>query len=437
MNISIFGLGYVGTVSMGCLARNGFRVIGVDINLPKVEAINRGTAPIVEKGIEDLIGQQHLAGMVEATTDTAYAVRNTDVSFICVGTPSTPEGHLNLKAVFKVAEDIGRAVAEKDSFHVIVIRSTVLPGTNEKVSSRIEELTGKSRGKDFSVVSNPEFLREGSAINDYFDPPYTLVGSSDDQAVSVMKEVYSRLDAPLVITEPKVAEIMKYINNAFHAQKVVFGNEVGNICRKVGIDSHEVMRIFCMDTKLNISPYYLKPGFAYGGSCLPKDLKALKTIAHDYYLDCPLLGSLDRSNEYQKSIVFQQIVDFGATDIGFLGLSFKADTDDLRNSPILDVIERLTGKGFNIRVYDRNVHFSQLMGANRDYILQKIPYISKFVTDDYREVLEKSRVIVVVNRSAEFGDILRQAPEDSIIYDLVNIDFEGRDRRLNYFGLSW
>ncbi len=323
MGISIFGLGYVGTVSMGCLAHNGHRVIGVDINVPKVEALNSGNSPVVEQGLGELIRHQFEQDLIEATHDTSYAVVNSSVSFICVGTPSTPEGHLNINAVFKVADDIGEVIRVKDSFHAVVIRSTVLPGTNERVASRIEQISGKTRDTDFAVVSNPEFLREGSAIDDYFNPPYTLIGTASSQAREIMEEIYRKIDAPVVFTEPRVAEIMKYVNNAFHAQKVVFGNEVGNICKKVGIDSHEVMRIFCMDDKLNISPYYLKPGFAYGGSCLPKDLKALKTIAHDYYLESPLLESLDRSNQFQKDLVFKQILDFNVSDIGFPWIEFQ------------------------------------------------------------------------------------------------------------------
>ena len=319
---------------------------------------------------------------------------------------------MNLMAIFKVAEEIGRTLKDKKSFHVVVVRSTVLPGTNEKVAGIIEERSGKKRNADFSVVSNPEFLREGSAIKDYYKPPYSLIGSENRKAIDVMKVIYEKLDAPLITSEIKIAEIMKYINNAFHAQKVVFANEVGSICKKLGIDSHRVMEIFCMDTKLNISPYYLKPGFAYGGSCLPKDLRALKTIAHDHYINCHLIESIERSNEYQKEIVYNQIMELNVSRIGFLGLSFKANTDDLRNSPILDIIERLLGKGFDVKIYDKNVHFSQLLGANRDYILNKIPFISKFVTDKYDDVVKYSKAIVVVNNSSEFIDILAEIPED-------------------------
>lgn len=437
MNISIFGLGYVGCVGMGCLAQNGHKIIGVDITKAKVDAINRGESPIVEKGINELLKTQFDLGNIEATNDSLYAVKNTDVSFICAGTPSTPEGHLNLNAIFKVAEDIALGLKEKDEFHVVVIRSTVLPGTNEKVSARLEKISGKQQNRDFAVVSNPEFLREGSAINDYYAPPYTLIGSENKQAIEIMKTVYDKIEAPIVTADVKVGEIMKYVCNAFHAQKVVFANEVGNICKTLGVNSHKVMEIFCMDKKLNISPYYLKPGFAYGGSCLPKDLKALSTIAHDNYIDCHLIESIERSNEHQKEIVFNQIIQLGVSSLGFLGLSFKADTDDLRNSPILDIIERLLGKGYDVKIYDKNVHFSQLMGANKEYVLKKIPFISKFVTSEYKDVVEGSQAIVVVNNSAEFKDILNNLPEEKIIFDLVNIDFNGKKQRKNYIGTAW
>ncbi len=437
MRISIFGMGYVGCVSMGCLAQMGHKVIGVDINATKIDAINQGTSPIVEKDIEDVIGTQRSSGNIEATDDFFYAVKESDVSFICVGTPSTPDGHLNLGAIFRVFEQIAVALASKDSFHIIVIRSTVLPGTNELVVSKVEKASGKKKDKDFTIVSNPEFLREGSAIADYYNPPFTLVGSSHSKALSVMKEIYDAVDAPFIEADVKVAEIMKYVNNSFHAQKVVFANEVGNICKRIGIDSREVMEIFCLDKKLNLSPYYLKPGFAYGGSCLPKDLKALKTIAHDQYLACHLIDSIERSNENQIELVFNQIMDFNVPSLGFLGLSFKADTDDLRNSPILDIIERLLGKGIGVKIYDKNVLLSQLTGANKEYILNKIPYISKFVTDNYEEVVNSSQAIVIVNKSSEFRDILSGVPQDTIIYDLVDMEFEGRDNHKNYIGISW
>ena len=437
MNIRIFGLGYVGCISLGCLAKNGHNVIGVDLNDTKVDFINNGKPTIVEAEIDDIIYEQHKLGRISATTNSIQAVLNTDVSIICVGTPSQGSGHLDLNSVLKVAEEIGIVVDKKSSFHVIMIRSTVMPGTNEQVARIIEESSGKKRNKHFEVVSNPEFLREGTAIRDYYNPPYTLIGTTSDSAIKITREIYKDIDAPFIVTDVKVAEMIKYVNNAFHAQKIVFANEIGNICKKLELDAYKLMEIFCLDTKLNISPYYLKPGFAYGGSCLPKDLKALRTIAHDHYLECPALENIERSNELHKKLVLEQIIQFEKEKIGFLGLSFKAGTDDLRNSPILDAIEVLLGKGFDIRIYDNNVNLSRLTGANREYILKKIPFVSKFLIDKPNIFLKHSDLIVVVNKEKEFTDILNKVSEDKIIYDLVNIDFKNKEKKKNYTGVAW
>lgn len=263
------------------------------------------------------------------------------------------------------------------------------------------------------------------------------MGTGNDKAIRMLKQLYRNIDAPFIVTDSKIAELIKYVNNAFHAQKIIFANEIGNICKKIGVNSHELMRIFCMDTKLNISPYYLKPGFAYGGSCLPKDLKALNTIAHDNYLECPLLETIERSNEIQKKMVLDQIMHFKKDKIGILGLSFKGGTDDLRNSPIIDVIEILLGKGFDIRIYDNNVSLSKLMGANKEYILKKIPYVSKFIVNNLSVILNHSEVIVVVNNEKEFKDVLNKISNDKIIYDLVNIDFESKNKLSQYCGIAW
>ncbi|MBU1053721.1 MAG: UDP-glucose/GDP-mannose dehydrogenase family protein [Proteobacteria bacterium] len=437
MNISIFGLGYVGCVSLGCLAKNGHQIIGVDTNETKVRYINKGKSPIIEKGLNTLIAQQFKAGNISATNDSISAIQNSEVSFITVGTPNTEHGHLDLNAIFKVAVEIGKGIAQKKEKHIIVIRSTVLPGTNEKVCEIIGDTTKKNPGKDFFVVSNPEFLREGSAINDYYNPAYTLIGSNDDYAISKMEEIYKDVSAPIIISDIKCAEIIKYVNNAFHALKITFANEVGNICNCLGIDSRRVMEIFCRDNKLNLSPYYLKPGFAYGGSCLPKDLKALTTIANDLYIDSPILKNIDRSNELQKAMAIKKIIGFGKQRLGFLGLSFKAGTDDLRNSPIIDVIEVLLGKGFDIRIFDRNVRLSKLFGANKKFIMEKIPFISKFIINDPDEIIKHSEVLVIVNNDEEFKNILDKVPKGKIIYDLVNIDFKNKGKNKKYKGIAW
>lgn len=437
MKISIFGLGYVGSVGLGCLAKLGHQVIGVDVNEVKVRFINEGKSPIIEKELDAIITEASSRGAISATIDTEKAVMETNVSFICVGTPSTQNGHLNLEAIFRVARDIGLAIGKKNSFHVVALRSTVLPGTNKKITTLIQESSAKLSGKDFAVVSNPEFLREGTSVKDFFEPPFTILGTDCPRAAEIMRNLYTGIKAPTMETEIGVAEIIKYVNNSFHALKITFANEVGNICKRIGINSHELMNIFCMDTKLNLSAYYLKPGFSFGGSCLPKDLKALATIAHDVYLKCPILESINVSNELQKDLVCNQIVSYGKQRIGILGLSFKAGTDDLRSSPIIDILEKLLGKGFDIRVYDKNVHVSQLMGANKEYILQRIPFISRFLTSNLPEVIELSEVLVIVNQEPEFKDLSNVVRPGTVIYDLVNIGMSPKSDKFTYSGIAW
>ena len=447
MKISIFGLGYVGCVGAACLAKLGHQVIGVDVNENKVRLMNEGKPTIIEEGIAELCAEAHAAGRMRATMDVAEAVRETDVSFIVVGTPSSKEGHLNLNYIFAVAKQIGEALRGKELRnervnelmgglrHIIAIRSTVLPGTNEKVGKMIEEASGLVRGKDFTVVSNPEFLREGTSVEDYFNPPLTLVGTDMPEAEAVFREIYKGIDAEFIATDIRVVEMMKYVNNTYHALKIVFGNEVGNICKELNIDSHKVMEIFCKDKQLNISPYYFKPGFAYGGSCLPKDMKALKTLAHDHYVEVPVIESIGESNELQKRRAVQLIMAQGKRKIGILGLSFKAGTDDLRCSPIVDVVESLLGKGFEIRIYDKNVKVSELTGTNKDFIMAKIPHLQHFVSSDLERVCEESDVLVVTNKEKEFAELLGRYP-GKIVVDLVrqwnDVDYAGR-----YEGLSW
>lgn len=443
MNISIFGLGYVGCVGAACLAKLGHKVIGVDVNENKVRLINEGKPTIIEDGIAELCAEAHAAGRMSATTDVHEAVHNSDVSFIVVGTPSSKEGHLNLNYIYAVAQQIGEALRDKELKsegvkelrHIVAIRSTVLPGTNEKVGEIIAQASGLVRGKDFTIVSNPEFLREGTSVKDYFNPPLTLVGTDMPEADAVFREIYKGIDAEFICTDIRVAEMMKYVNNTYHALKIVFGNEVGNICKELNIDSHKVMEIFCKDKQLNISPYYFKPGFAYGGSCLPKDMKALKTLAHDHYVEVPVIEAIGESNELQKRRAFQLIMAQGKRKVGILGLSFKAGTDDLRCSPIVDVVESLLGKGFEIRIYDKNVKVSELTGTNKDFIMAKIPHLQHFVSDDLAEVCRESDVLVVTNKEKEFVDVLQLYP-NKIIVDLVRqwkeVDYVG-----HYEGISW
>lgn len=436
MDISIFGLGYVGCVGAACLASLGHNVVGVDLSENKVNLINSGKPTIIERDIEALCMQAHRQGRLRATTDPVDAVKSTQVSFIAVGTPTSGKGSLNLQYVDAVAAQIGKALRGTGHFHVVAIRSTVTPGTNVHVSEIIARESGLVAGEDFAVVSNPEFLREGSSVKDFLNPPLTLVGASSEKALEVMRELYKDIHAEFVATDIPVAEIMKYVNNTFHALKIVFGNEVGSICKPLGIDSHKVMDVFCKDTHLNISPYYLKPGFAYGGSCLPKDTKALLTLARENLVDVPVISHIEASNEAQKKRAIDLILSQGKRNIAILGLSFKAGTDDLRCSPIVDVVETLLGKGCVLSIYDRNVRLSQLTGTNRDFIMDKIPHLQHFVSDDLDAVIRSSDVVVVTNREEEFARILEDYP-GKIIIDLVRAWSNPHYPAGEYHGLAW
>ncbi|MGM9604323.1 MAG: nucleotide sugar dehydrogenase [Faecousia sp.] len=435
MNISMFGLGYVGCVGAACLAKLGHHVIGNDVSENKVNLLNQGRPTIIEAGIAELCREAHEKGLLEATMDCRYAVHNSEISFIVVGTPSTREGHLNLNDVYGVARQIGEALADKDAFHIVAIRSTVLPGTNAKVGEIIAEVSGKVRGKDFAVVSNPEFLREGTAVQDYMTPPLTLIGTDSEIAEAKFRELYRDIPGEFVSVDIEVAEIMKYVNNTYHGLKIVFANEVGNICKALGIDSHKVMEVFCKDTQLNISPYYFKPGFAYGGSCLSKDSKALCALAHDLYVDVPVINAISRSNEQQKQNAIDIIESKGKRKVGILGLSFKSGTDDLRCSPIVEVAQALLGKGYEIHIYDRNVRISQLTGTNADFIAAKLPHLHETITDDLDAVCAQCDVLVVTNKEAEFSDIPARYPH-KVIVDLVR-QFKELDYDGNYEGISW
>jgi GDP-mannose 6-dehydrogenase len=435
MNISIFGLGYVGCVSLGCLAKNGHKVVGVDISQLKIDRINNGKATIIEKDIDDIIRECHQNGRIKATIDYHEAIMNTELTIIAVGTPSTANGQLNLEYIFNAANHIGESIKNKNSFHIIAIRSTVLPGTCEKFTSTIENISGKKENIDFAVLSNPEFLREGSAIKDYYNPPLTLIGSDNDKAAKKLASLYTHLPAEIIITDIKIAEFMKYINNAFHALKISFANEIGNICKALDIDSHEVMEIFTKDKQLNISPYYFKPGFAYGGSCLPKDLKALQTLAHDQYLKVPIIENIDKTNDLQIKRAIDMITQFPGKKLGFLGLSFKAGTDDLRNSPSVAVVEYFLREGYEILIYDKNVHISRLTGMNKEYIDNHLPYLSNLLVKSVDDLLETSEVIIIINKEDEFSTLLNDV-SDKIIIDLVRLN-ENLLCKSNYHGINW
>ena len=437
MDISIFGLGYVGTVSAVCLSNSGHRVIGVDVNSFKVESINQGKSPIVEPGVDELLNRALNQGSLSATPDVTEAVMNTDISLLCVGTPSNANGSLSLDQVMRVSEQIGAVLKIKPRYHGVALRSTVLPGTIERVVSVIEKVSGKKAIKDFGVASNPEFLREGTSILDFENPPYTVVGTEDDRMVQLLKEMYQGVNAPFHLVKVKEAELLKYACNSFHAVKVTFANEIGAISKKLGIDSHAVMKIFTEDTKLNISPYYLKPAFAFGGPCLPKDLRAITYESRVLDVSTPLLSSLVQSNEVQIQRVVDWAIEKKKKRIGVLGLSFKSNTDDLRESPIVKVVETLLGRGFSLAIYDSNVNLSKLVGANRSYIEQEIPHISSLMKNHIEEVLDHSDIILISNKGAGFDEVLKKLRQDQMVLDLVRISKESTLTAGLYEGISW
>jgi GDP-mannose 6-dehydrogenase len=438
MKISIFGLGYVGAVSAGCLAKDGHTVIGVDPYQPKVDLINAGKTPVIEKDIGEIVQQAVAEGLLSATRDVERAVSDTDISLICVGTPSQANGNLDLKYVRKVCEEIGAALGKKQKFHVVVARSTMLPGSMRSVVIPVlEEASGKRAGIDFGVCNNPEFLRESTAVFDYYNPPKTVIGETDSAAGDMLASIYAHLDAPLLRTSVETAEMVKYTDNVWHALKVGFANEIGNICKAVGIDGHEVMDIFCKDTKLNLSPYYMKPGFAFGGSCLPKDVRALTYKARASDIDVPILNAIMPSNQRQIEKGLAMITGKGSKKVGILGFSFKAGTDDLRESPLVEVIERLLGKGYDIRLYDRNVKIASLVGANKDYILNHIPHISGLMVDNIDEVLNHADTVVIGNGAEEFRAIAEQIPAGKQVVDLVRISDRSLSGQTGYDGICW
>lgn len=437
MRISIFGLGYVGAVSAGCLSADGHTVIGVEPMQTKVDLINAGQSPIIEDQIGDLIREAVQDGRLRAVLTAAEAIEDTDLSLICVGTPSQRNGNLDLAYVRRVCENIGSELKRKDGYHLVVIRSTMLPGSMENlVRPTLEESSGKQLGRDFGLCINPEFLREGTAVHDFRNPPKTVIGEFDKRSGDLLAGLYADIQAPLVRTDLKTAEMVKYTDNVWHALKVGFANEIGSLCKAVGIDSHDVMDIFCRDTKLNISPYYMKPGFAFGGSCLPKDLRALNYKAKEMDVDLPILGNIMRSNRRQIDRAIEMVTRLDRKKVGVLGFSFKAGTDDLRESPMVEVIEHLIGKGYDLRLYDRNVSVAKLVGGNKDYILNRIPHISGLMVESLQEVLDHAEVIVIGNKAEEFAGIRDGLRPDQVVVDYVRVgkdlaEFEG------YQGICW
>ena len=437
MKLSVWGLGYVGTVSAGCLAQEGHEVIGVDSEQTKVDLINAGKTPIIEKDIGRIIRQQVAAGRLSATMDAAVAVQRTDLFLICVGTPSRSNGDIELKYVRRVCEQIGAALRSHPGAPVVAIRSTLLPGTmREVVIPTLEACSGRRAGLEFGVCINPEFLREGTAVRDYFNPPKTVIGELNRASGDLLMNLYARIEAPLVRTDIETAEMVKYADNAWHALKVGFANEIGNICKGLEVDSHRVMDIFCRDTTLNLSPYYLKPGFAFGGSCLPKDLRALLYKAKTLDVSLPILAAILPSNEQQIERGVRAVIEKGSKKVGVLGFSFKAGTDDLRESPVVELTERLIGKGFDLRIYDKSVSLASIHGANRDYILNHIPHISRLMVASIDEVLDHAGTIVIGNAAPEFRDVPKRLTDGQAIIDFVRVT-DSRSIAGVYEGICW
>jgi GDP-mannose 6-dehydrogenase len=437
VRISIFGLGYVGTVTAGCFASDGHEVVAVDPIQDKVNLINEGRSPIIEAQIGEIVAARVGDGRLRATTDAAGAVRDTELSIVCVGTPSQANGNLDLRYIRRISEQIGQALKDKAARHVVVIRSTVLPGTMRSVVIPIlEEYSGKKAGADFGVCHNPEFLREGSAVKDFNAPPKTVIGEVDRASGDVLAQLYSKLDAPLIRTNLETAEMVKYVDNSWHALKVGFANEIGSLCKSLAIDGHEVMKIFCQDKKLNISPAYLMPGFAFGGSCLPKDLRALNYAAKTHDLTLPIMNSILPSNELQIARGLELVIEKGHKRVGILGFSFKAGTDDLRESPIIEMIERLVGKGFDLRIFDRNVNLARLVGANRDFIFNHIPHISKLMVNGIDAVLDHAQTVVIGNKDPEFQSVPERLTDGQCVVDLIRIS-ERTSGNGKYEGIAW
>ena len=436
MRISIFGMGYVGAVCAACMAHRGHTIVGVDVSQQKVAMVNAGKSPIVEPGLDELLAAGKAAGRISATTNYMDAIYNTDITFLAVPTPSMKNGDLNLEYIEAVCREVGMALRDKPTRHTVIVRSTVLPGTVLNVVKPIlEDCAQKKAGVDFGLGINPEFLRESTAIRDYDEPPMTVVGAYDDETARLMELLYSDLTAPFICKPIEIAEMIKYTCNVWHATKVAFANEIGSIAKAVGVDGREVMDVVCRDQKLNISRYYMKPGFAFGGSCLPKDVRALNYRAGKLDVKTPLISSIMPSNEYQVRRAFEIIEGLGKRRIGMLGLSFKAETDDLRESPLVELAEMLIGKGYQLSIYDRNVSFASVHGANKDYIHGKIPHVSSLLAGDEQQLLEQCDVLVLGNQDKSFLSMLEKWPKDKFLVDLAGFMTAPSDT--NKQGICW
>jgi GDP-mannose 6-dehydrogenase len=438
MKVSVLGLGYVGAVSMACLARDGHEVTGVDVDPLKVDLIRSGRSPIVEEGIQELTRDVVATGRVRATHDVVAAILETDISLVCVGTPSSPNGSQDLTAIRRVMESIGTALARKEEYHTVVLRSTVQPGTvDDVVRPALEKASGKSADREFGLCFQPEFLREGTSIKDYDNPPFTVVGTRAPRAADALRQLFGHLACEFIVTDVGVAEMLKYACNAFHALKVTFANEVGRISQAVGLDARAVMELVCRDKQLNISTAYMKPGFAFGGSCLPKDLRALTYVAKQRDVTTPMLGAILGSNRAHIDHVLDKIMLPGVRRVGMVGLSFKAGTDDLRESPLVAVAERLIGKGYDLRIYDPEVNLSRLIGANKRFIEESIPHIGSLMLDDCSKVVAHAQAVLVGAGGAAIATALAQAlTEEHVVVDLVGLNRAQLKSRA-YTGVCW
>jgi GDP-mannose 6-dehydrogenase len=442
VKITVFGLGYVGVVSAACLVRDGHDVVGVDPNTVKTELVNRGKSPIIEPGLEELIASGVRTQRLRAVDDHAAGVDHAELTMVCVGTPGQANGSLDLSYVRRICQQIGSALARTGHHKTVAIRSTLLPGSMQSlVIPTLEQSSGKRAGKDFDVCINPEFLREGSAIYDYDHPPKTVIGAMNEPAAALLKQVYAQLQAPMIVTDLRTAEMVKYVDNSWHALKVTFANEIGRLCKAMNVDSRDLMRLFCKDTKLNISPAYFRPGFAFGGSCLPKDIRALTYQGRTLDVETPVLSSILTSNQIQIDCALNMIRATGHRRIGLLGLSFKEGTDDLRESPIVTLAEQLIGKGFELAIYDKNVRLASLVGANRDYILNHIPHIGRLLVDSPQGLLEHSEVVVMATAEKEFGDLVARFGANKAVIDLVgtwNLPHGAETTAMKrYDGIAW
>ncbi|HKV25983.1 MAG TPA: nucleotide sugar dehydrogenase [Candidatus Acidoferrum sp.] len=438
-SISVFGLGYVGAVTSVCLAHKGNRVVGVDLNPFKVSQLKSGRTPIVEARVEEMAAEANRAQLLDATTEVHAAISNTNLSFICVGTPSRQNGKLDLSGVERVCAQIGAALKQKNSFHLIALRSTVLPGTTEQVViPALEEASGKKAGTGFDVCFHPEFLREGTAVSDFFNPPFTVLGCNNREHLAPLRELYHWVSTKIYETAPGSAEMVKYVCNAFHGLKVSFANEVGTLCKAMGVDTEAVSQIFASDTQLNISPAYLKPGFAFGGSCLPKDLRGITYRAKELDLRLPLFESIMPSNTEHLDRAAEAILRKGKKKIGLLGLSFKPGTDDLRESSLVRLVKRMLGEGCQCKIYDQDVVLGRILGSNRDFIEDTIPHIGSLLTQKAEEVIEFADVLIIGTKSIAAEKILKHLRPQTFVFDLVHLE---KDHRLMghgaYEGICW